>query len=311
MRALLPKFLIDLKAGGMLHPILECVQADRTLDLQIRKNNINIYYRGGNILKVRPARHGYRAEFNQNYGRKTAISLPDLKQVMKAQPSRTLWQDVFSTHKVVMDHYFVNVREKAEREFQQLIIRDNNFGKTGAVSDYSICDIEYNVNKKRISWNSSEQAKGMQFDMVAVRRHQSADGGHRLAMIEVKYGDGALEGNAGLAAHVTDMQKFLSDNALVKKLKDSMVDVYSQKIELGLIESTQATTKFSDEIPLMILILANHEPNDPRLRKALTNLPSFDKMELRVAIGSFMGYGLFDHALLTLEDLNTRVGMLY
>lgn len=53
MRALSTTFMNDLKSNGILHPLLERVKQDHTLMLSIRKDYINIYYRGGSILKVK------------------------------------------------------------------------------------------------------------------------------------------------------------------------------------------------------------------------------------------------------------------
>ena len=37
---------------GLLEPLLRCVHTDDVLDLQIRENYINIYYRGGNLIQI-------------------------------------------------------------------------------------------------------------------------------------------------------------------------------------------------------------------------------------------------------------------
>jgi len=50
-RRLSDQFMAGLKEGW-LHPLLDRVKADRTLCLEIREDYVNIYYRGGNLLKV-------------------------------------------------------------------------------------------------------------------------------------------------------------------------------------------------------------------------------------------------------------------
>ena len=50
-RGLSTTFLNDLRVG-CLAPLLERVKRDDTLHLAIRNQYINIYYRGGNLLKV-------------------------------------------------------------------------------------------------------------------------------------------------------------------------------------------------------------------------------------------------------------------
>jgi hypothetical protein len=53
MRQLSGNFYDDLISdNGLLHPLLERLKQDHTLMPAIRGKYINIYYRGGNILKV-------------------------------------------------------------------------------------------------------------------------------------------------------------------------------------------------------------------------------------------------------------------
>ena len=53
MRGLSKKFMNDLsKPEGTLYPILERVRKDHNLMFAIRDGYINIYYRGGNIIRI-------------------------------------------------------------------------------------------------------------------------------------------------------------------------------------------------------------------------------------------------------------------
>lgn len=64
MRGLRQKFMNDL-SEGVLAPLRDRVLADRSLCLEIRENYINIYYRGGNLLKLSAApQRGYIAFFD-------------------------------------------------------------------------------------------------------------------------------------------------------------------------------------------------------------------------------------------------------
>lgn len=79
-RQLSPQFMQDLmdsdkeknKEAGLLFPLKDLVKNDNSLSLEIRYNCINIYYRGGNLLKVSQCKnkeHTYEPFFDPNYAR--------------------------------------------------------------------------------------------------------------------------------------------------------------------------------------------------------------------------------------------------
>ncbi len=52
MHGLSPSFMADLQSGLLLG-MLQQVRADKDLDLHIRDNYLNIYYKGNSLLTVR------------------------------------------------------------------------------------------------------------------------------------------------------------------------------------------------------------------------------------------------------------------
>jgi len=63
MRKLDRDFIKDL-LGGQLKELLNYIKLDNTLDLEIRENYINIYYLGGNILKVTKINGSYNFQLH-------------------------------------------------------------------------------------------------------------------------------------------------------------------------------------------------------------------------------------------------------
>lgn len=293
MRALCKDFFDDLR-GGFLKPLVERVIADRSLCLEIRKDYFNIYYRGGNLLKLAHAQTGYEASFDAKYFRNG--SPPSLPSPSICGPDDVaVWLASFPTLKQAMDLF---PKEPAEREVQQIIVRDNNFGAIARSTDYYICDIEYASNYGR-------------FDFVAVRWPSTSPGrknqsGWRLVLGEVKFGDGALEGDAGLHSHVEDINRHLADPANLAALKTEMLQIFNQKQALGLIDCEKCLVSFSEEKPLLLLVLANHDPDKSRLREVLRSLPDSPHAEVRIASACLLGYGLYDQAILSLEQAFKR-----
>lgn len=313
MRRLKDAFLKDCLPGGLLHPVVDLVRGDHTLDFQIRNNYVNIYYRGGNILKISTARGCYRGGFSSGYDKQGRFDLKPLPSIPDQAPDAGTWVDAISRTKSAMNSYFAMERDKTEGEFQQLICRDNNVGKTGNVSDFCLCDVEYHIQKKLLERAGGNGAKGMRFDMIALRRPRPGDarkGESRLAIVEVKYGDGALTGSASLAQHVEDVDEFLGLDGLVSELKESMLLVHDQKRRLKLIADDEPIERISDEKPLLILVIANHDPRDRTLRRVLETLSRPVRAELRIATSSFMGYGLFERSLLDIDTFLETQGHL-
>lgn len=304
-RGLSEKFLQQLKSGGRLNWLLERVKQDRTLSLEIRQDYINVYYRGGNLIKVeRIAKRGqssdeYRSSFEKKY---LPNDGPEIKRPKSAFEAGT-WLKSIPLLKEAMDMWFAK-RPKAEREFQQLVARENTFDECLCkATDYYICDIEY-----------AESFGGIKarFDMLAV--HWPSDGTARknadhlpLAIIEMKYGDGALSGDSGIQSHLKHFATFLANPARVKALAEEMTTVLQQKHDLGLIPGCNRFKSISAESPQIIFLIANHDPQSSVLLDEIKKIDStlLEKFPhgIQFMRSSYLGYGLFHDQLLSLEEM--------
>ena len=298
MRGLSQRFIDDLSTG-VLAPLRDRVLADRSLCLEIREDYVNIYYRGGNLLKLSTEPEGYVAFFDLKYAKGGGGALERVlpKAAVSTGSDVEDWLGQMPALKQAMD-IFLSQHPKEEREAQQLILRDNNFGGVSRATDYYICDIEY------------ANAHG-RFDLVAV--HWPSNGairkkqdGRRLVLAEAKYGDGAIADPAGVHSHIVDINRFLEDSANVQALKDEMVELFNQKRALGLVNCGKDIVAFSDEPPMLMLALVNHDPDSTKLRDSLAALPPSPYAEVFIAMGCFMGYGLFDQAVLPLQEARSR-----
>ncbi len=308
-RALDSDFLADLM-DGKLKPLLERVKKDDTLCLELRGSFIDIYYRGGTLYVVQAkGNHQYRISYNKNYEEEddidkksaTLIDIPSVDQAVKDVP----------LHKEIMDFYFAK-HQKLEREFQQLILRENNnSGKVTDSTDYYILDIEYAFNGS----NQSGDEISARYDMLAVR--WASEGSIRkktqnlpISFIEVKYGDGAMGSGAdvtisGIHKHINDYINFRKDSSMLMALAEDMAKVFNQKHKLGLISSYQdrennLNISLNPNDVEFLFALANHDPAKGKLleemKKAIEEWKGKPEEkylgEIRVAISSLIGYGL-------------------
>ncbi len=294
MRGLSEKFMEDLKVGE-LKTLLETVKRDDTLCLEIREGYINIYYRGGNICKVSQEDKGYQFFFDMKYTEKYKEEVPEL---LKSGNVEEIIKNI-PILKNEMDSYF-SKHAKLEREFQQLILRENNCTSISGDTDYYIVDIEY-----------ANRANKSRFDMVATKwlstskdRKKPTD--LKLAFIEVKYGDGALTGSAGIQKHIKDLYKFLRGEE--KAIYEEAEKVINQKIELGLIYKIDKKITVSKEKPEIILLCANHKPVKTALKREIKEVMQTSEYQelkemcdLKLATSSLMGYGLYNECMLSFE----------
>jgi hypothetical protein len=304
IRRLSPSFMAGLKSntGLDLNRLLQTILADHTLCLEIRENYINIYYRGGNLIKLEEKNGKYTAFFDRNYLLEpNSARLPLQISVQKITnfDDLTPWVDSIPIMKYEMDKFF-SQRPKDEREFQQVMVRENNFGRSAKGSDYFICDIEY------------ASAVG-RFDLIAA--HWPSSGAERkvntnvgLAIIEMKYGEQSMKGSAGIQAHIQDMMRYFGANEdNFAALKEEMRTIFNQKLELGLIDNQKPIKKFNNEQPDFILVLANHDPGSQILSQELKDIESINlPFKLKFAVSNFMGYGLYQQNIFDLRTFLLR-----
>ena len=292
MRKLNDIFWKDLKEGGRLFPLTDAVKSDSSLCLELRGDYVNVYYRGGNLMKVTQTGNEYKFFFDGNYFKAGGqTTFPGEREGVDA------WLDVLPKLKQAIDRWLGGHKKghkRDEREFQQILLRDNNFGRIARSTDYYICDIEY-------------QSECGRFDLIAVhwpsnpatRKQPNA---RRLVFIEMKYGDDALGGNAGLHKHIQDVNGYLSNRTKVDNLKQEMVEVFNQKRDLELIDCEKDLSSFSNESPILLLVFANHDPGKQKLYELLRSLPESPHAELYVATASFMGYGLYEQGVHKIDE---------
>ena len=281
-RELSPAFMEKLKTGEW-KCIIDKVKNDHTLHFQIRDNYINIYYRGHNALKL------------EDNGK---ISCIDKKFYNKDLKTLTvdIWLDELSKIKNEIDTFIPNV----EREFQQLVARENSFSKVSNDTDYFVIDTEF-----------ADSDKGSRIDMLAIkwastspdRRNPNAKS--QLAIIEMKYGIDSL---SNLEKHCEDILSIEN----MDMLKQTVISQFKQLRELDLIKlndkgNTNAIDILDDNVEF-ILLLANLKPASTKLSTMLDNIK--EKAEelknknitVKFATSNFMGYGLYANAMLSFDE---------
>ena len=322
-RGLSPDFMTDLEKGTLKN-LLAVVKADDTLSLNIRDGYVNIYYRGGSLVKI-SERKGYAGQyeflFNGNYMRPElaqSLGLPvpkintQKKSIVPTQMPVELWVSDIPALKCSMDLYFSSTKQSLEREFQQLVERMNNNNPS---TDYFICDIEYT---NTICTELRADLIALHWPSISAVR-KCLDCG-RLAIFEMKHNDDALSGKSGVVEHIKKMDRAFTDLPnFFENFCEEMKATFNQRVKLGLIQCHEDPNKQpiiqaikSDKVDY-ILLLSDHDPNSEKLSNELRKLQSYlqempSHFNIKVALSTFMGYGLYDESIYTLDDFLSRFG---
>ncbi|RDY23916.1 hypothetical protein CHF27_006070 [Romboutsia maritimum] len=302
-------FIEDLE-GGILRNILKYVKSDTTLAMEIRKNSINIYYRGGSLIKVRESNpNEYKAYFDKNYiasDDRQSVILECIDNITSVEKTKKL-VDVIPKIKQQMD-FWMHMKKPngGEREYQHIVAKENNYGNIGKKSDYFICDIEYS--------GALNENRNFNFDMIGIKwpskeENRKCTDNLDLCLIDMNYGDDYFDDQTAFLRNINDMYLFLCDENKLKTLKSEMIDVLKIKSRLGLIYPyKEVTVDFSNKIEI-IFIFGNHNPENKELLRELNNLKNTEIFknisklaDIKISISSFMGYGLYENYMLSIDE---------
>ena len=243
------KFWKNLTKGEYKEIIDFASQRENELDVQIRDNYLNIYYQGGNLLRVHP-RSLYFDEFYFHRGakdmRKTHL-IDKCKKGDKACIAR--WEDYKNRRKEMLDLLkkrgmatYCKEMKRIMKEWEadlhtigishdeknaQQQISMNNRGAT----DYTVVDLEYAVSTtSNFKYNGDSTKKVPRFDLIAV------DKSGQLYVIELKTGLKAIDGNSGIRAHMDCFEHTIGRDSKNDFINE-MDELLRQKQELKLIEN--------------------------------------------------------------------------
>jgi hypothetical protein len=301
-RSLPPEFLADLMTG-MLKPLRAKLKSDDTLMLALRGSYINVYSRGGSILRLQRIKSGseYKASFDENYGRQLSKEMKIGPTMVVDSAGACRWVEAFKDLKEVMNTFFSENR-RMEREFQQLVAWENNRSTVANATEYFITDIELGDSEQRakidmlgVKWLKKDRRTGLKC---------------RPVFFEMKYGDKAIEGDSGIAKHVRDLTQMLANEKRREALSHEIIEQFEQLTQLGFIRynrSTQVDRFKISQKPEVVFLLANHNPRSKVLLRVLEQIEESPDFDLRFFVASFAGYSMYDACMLRLNEFRDLV----
>ncbi len=311
------QFMRDLtdENEGRLWPLLKRIQNDHTIALVIRNDRqIDTYYRGGRLFRISqdpsPGGAGYSASHDPNY-HQTPL-LPNSLRIRDREGTTHLLSKLNSI-KSGMDTHFAN-RFRMEREFQQLTLRENNRSAISTTTDYFVVSIE-----------CADVLPGAQFDMFCCRWAYSNKAGNGTlipGLVEMKYGNEAIDGTAGIIKHYHDARSLLLNEDNWHGMVQGMQANLRQLGSLGLLHynpSKGGVPLVIDEHrkPQLIFLVAGYNTKAVGLLDTLNELLELRQTDkhredearfsLRFFSAPFAGYGMYNSCMMTLEAFRNEV----
>ncbi|MBR6555748.1 MAG: hypothetical protein IKT90_06030 [Clostridia bacterium] len=237
MRHIDIRFIDDLLRGELSYFLAQVQNNRKALSLEIRDGYINIYYKGGNLLKITQKRAGYNFHFDARYCKHADGDAHFSVLNRLPRDDRAAYQAQFPLMMQEMDRWFAE-HPKPERDYQHQLL----------VNNPEIVDIEYQVGRR------------MRLDMLLVSNN-------KLLVVENKYGTGAIGGSAGLSKHYADICSVLQDPAWLEELLDSVCHISQAKFALGLRDTViqRADIRTAE----VLFLLANYNPNSQSLHNEM------------------------------------------
>lgn len=244
------KVLQKTQQGGEWTSIWQIILSDDTLSPLLRRDKIDVYYRGCKLFSL--SENGIIRNSNEFNSSLVTYDIP------KEIPAET-FQDYLPYMKQSADLWLGAENNSIyDREFSQLILRENNSKKAGNHSDYFIIDMEHQY-----------EPSGTKHDLIGLimerGKRNSKKPVFRLSVIEVKYLDRAFDGPAGIRSHIDDYVNLTSNAFMLDELKQDTEEMFAQSKHLalfpGLLNKYDRIT-ISGERPELLFALVSRDTNN-------------------------------------------------
>ena len=302
MRHLKEFFLKEFLPNGKFYELIELVKHDPTIDVELRGNRVILYYRGGKLLTINEPNDNNQGNLLERLDGKYFLPTRKGEKNPIIVPNLTLENlDAYLYKgKYAIDWYEENVSHKlGEKEIQQRVAFENNRSVNASDTDFFIADMEWEDKK----FGGRTDIIAFKWGHMEHRRREV-----KMYMIEVKQGENSLKGSAGLAKHMADFEKFISNESAVSDVAGDMIEVLRQKYKMGLVKGLDKLF-INDNLPDVekecgfVYLLANYKLYSTALAEVLESEEMKNKNNCKFITSFFMGYGLYKDMIVSKEDV--------
>jgi len=231
---------------GFLQCILQAIHDDKDLDLYIRKNYVNVYYKGNSLFKLT-----YNTEFSYKmYIDPKFIVHPIITSITDTETAQVVVGQIPQIKANIIRYG----KKSLEIEYEQLIIRANN-RESRTNPEYFIVDRQYAIGKERLDLT------GVYWDRTT--RHQSRQ--MKPCIFEIKY---AL--NSDLKQIAQQIERYY--HAITPNMSDftgELTIILRQRLQLGLYEGSEQRLRAMEKVLIssniedlrFVVVLVDYNPN--------------------------------------------------
>lgn len=240
--------MVKIENNADLYLAWRIIISDDTLCPVLRRNRIDVYYRGFKAFSM--AKDSITRNPDEFENELYAYDIPKemstgnfIQSLPYIKQNIDLWMGAGN-------------KSPYEREFMQMIMRENNSEKAGNLSDYFIVDMEHQYEKG-----------GAIPDLVGLimERGKRQKPVFHLSIIEVKYLDRSFTGTAGIHSHIADYVQLINNSDMLGEVKHDIGEMFYQSKKLGLlpgIKNKYDRIDISDERPELLLALVSRNTNN-------------------------------------------------
>ena len=189
------------------------------LIIGIRNNYLNLYYNSDSIANIKQTKSDIICEIDKYY-------LDGNHYNSKAKEKHFIipQNQIIEKYSDIKKHS--NARKTPEKKAQSKLFLLNNQNPN---SNWYCLDLEYIKAFK----NNDEKLKANfngRFDIIAISKKKP----YKTALIELKYGGGAIGGSSGIYKHVKDFIKFIEKKYFDTHLKQEIIEILKSQKNLDI-----------------------------------------------------------------------------
>jgi len=187
------------------------------LIIGVRSDYLDLYYNCDRIAKIKYTKGYVVCEIDKYY-------LDGKHYIGKEK------RFVVSQNKII--EQFLNIKKHSdakttpEKKIQSKLFILNNQSPN---SNWYCLDLEY-VKAFRNKAEKDKSNFNGRFDIIAISKIKP----HKVALIELKYGKGAIGGTSGIYKHVKDFIKFINKKYFERHLKQEIIEILNSQKNLGI-----------------------------------------------------------------------------